>query len=448
MKYHIIVVVICLMLSTVSLASEDEFNSDRLPIGNPDTKYDFCAVKLNKIFDTNDNKEINIDKFIEKLNKFRIIMVGESHTSEQNHIMQLKIIKGLVESGSKVCLALEMFNESQNQALNDYRSGKINEEEFLDSSDYFNTWGHNYRYYKPIFNYANEKNIKMFGVNIKHEYASKIGRRGTKSLTPEELEVLPKIDTTNVEHRFFIKVAMEGMDATTPAQFKKIYAAQSLWDAAMGDGAIKVATENPEAIVVVLAGSGHVVYNLGIGKIIKTRSDFPFASVVAVEVPDTVKESLMMKVKKSIKEKPKKKEGKKTETTVKEKKMPPMSMMPPMGNIDNTPFKIVIRSLSDFLWGLPEEKETKYPSFGFSVKERSEKGFEVKRVIPETIAEKQGIQKGDIILSIDGESFPDMAKLKKHLHFKNWGDQISFKILRDEEDMKIEFVIEPMEDEE
>jgi uncharacterized iron-regulated protein len=434
------------MLSTIAWASEDEFNVDRLPIGNPNTKYDFCAVKLNRIFDTNANKEVKMDKFIEMLKNFRVVMVGESHTSEQNHIVQLKIIKGLVEAGSTVCLALEMFNESQKQALKNYISGKSNEQEFLDQSNYFNTWGHNYRYYKPIFDYAKEKKIKMFGVNIEHNYASKIGRGGTKSLTPEELKALPKIDTTNVEHRFFIKVAMEGMDATVPAQFKKIYAAQSLWDAAMGDGAIKVATENPDAVVVLLAGSGHVVYNLGIGNIIKKRSKLSFASVVAVDVPDTVKESLMMKVKKSIKKEEKKDE--KAKSVPKKKKMPPMSMMRSMGAVENIPFKIVVRSLADFLWGIPEEKKVKYPSFGFSVTKKGEKGFEVKRVIPETIAEKQGIKKSDIILSIDGENFDDMAKLKKHLHFKNWNDQISFNILREEQEIKIQFVIEPVEEKE
>ena len=233
-------------------------------------------------------------------------MVGESHTSDFNHQVQLKIIKGLVEAGQSVCLALEMFTPAQNQALNDYTSGKINEEEFLEQSDYFNVWGHNYRYYKPIFDYAREKKIKIFGVNIEHKYASKIGRGGIKSLSEEELKNIPAIDTTNIEHRFFIKVAMQGMDATAPAQFRKMYAAQCLWDAAMGNGAIKVANDNPRSNVVLLAGSGHVVYNLGIGKIIKIRSNLSFKSVVCVDVPDSVKESIMMKVKKVLSKKKRK----------------------------------------------------------------------------------------------------------------------------------------------
>lgn len=441
--YRILSIVFILLFYTALWADEDKFNTERLPIGNPKTKYDFCKVKLDRIFDTNENKQISFEQFISRLSKFQIIMLGESHTSDHHHEVQLKIIRGLVESGSSVCLALEMFNESQNEVLDQYISGDITEEEFLDQSEYFNTWGHNYRYYKPIFDYAREKKIRMYGVNIEHDYTSKIGREGITSLSQDEKENIPEIDTTNVEHRFYIKTAMEGMDAISPSQLGKIYTAQCLWDAAMGEGSIKAARENPESIVIILVGSGHVVYNLGIGNIIKKRSDFAFSSVLAVDVPDTVEESVMMKVKKSLKN-DNKEQKKEKEASKKEKKMPPMAMMHG-GYMDTTPYKIVIRSLADFLWGVPEEQYEKYPSFGFSVDERSEQGFKVKRVIPETIAEEQGIQKDDIILSIDSITFPDMAQLKKYLSFKNWNDNIVFKILRDDKTIEIKFKIEKME---
>ncbi len=436
MLNRLLAVAFIVLYSVTSWADEDEFNTDRLPIGNPKTKYDFCAVKLNKIFDTNANVELAFDQLILSLQKFRIITVGESHTTEQHHNMQLNIIKGLVKSGASVCLALEMFNPSQNQVLEKYISGKLTEEQFLDQSDYFNTWGHNYRYYKPIFDYAYEKKIKMFGVNIEHDYASKIGRGGIESLSSEELANIPEIDTTNVEHRFYFKVAMQGTNAIAPAQFPRLYAAQCLWDAAMGDGAIKVAQENPGSIVVILVGSGHVAYNLGIGKIIKKRSDFHFASIIAIDVPDTLKVSMMMKVKKSLK-KEKKAEKPKSD---KAKKMPSMAIMHG-GAMDKTPYKIVIRSLADFLWGVPEEKQEKYPSFGFSVEEKDEQGFKIKRVLPETLAEEQGIQTGDIILAVDGKAFADMAQLKKYLSFKNWDDDVAFKILREGEEIAIRFKI-------
>lgn len=438
MRTILVMLMICVLSLANLIAEEDGFNLERLPIGNPQTKYDFCVVKLNQVFDNQANADIRVEQLIDRLRAVRIIMLGESHTNEQHHSMQLQIITGLVEAGEKVCLALEMFNPMQNEALEQYRSGKISEEEFLDRSDYFNTWGHNYRYYQPIFNYAREKNLEMYGVNTKHEFASKIGRGGIQSLSSEEWAEIPEIDTTNVEHRFYFKAAMEGMDARSPAQFRNMYAAQCLWDAVMGEGTIQVARENPESIVVILVGSGHVAYNLGIGHILKARSEFPFASVIAIDIPDTVKESVMMQVKKSLEQDKKAVPDKKDAPA--EKRMPPMATMPGAG-MDATPDKIVSRSLADFLWGIPEEKQEKYPSFGFSVDEKGEKGFLVKRVIPKTLAEQKGIKKGDIIVEIDGKKFPKMAQLKKHLSFKNWEDEIDIRILRDEKEMNLKFKI-------
>ena len=419
-------------MATALLAQDCDFNLDRLPIGNPMTRYSYCAVKLNQIFDTNSNQEIAFDQFINKIKDHHIILIGETHTNDQHHQVQFKIIKGLTEAGNSVCLALEMFTPQQNQILDDYISGKISEDVFLLQSNYFNTWGHNYRYYQPIFQYAREHKIKMYGINIKQEYAKKIGRAGIKSLSKEEKRSIPLIDTTNIEHCFFIKSAMQGMDAFSPKQFKNIYEAQCLWDAAMGNGAIRTANENPESNVIVLAGSGHVAYNLGIGRIIKKRSNFSFTSILAVDVADTVKESIMMKVKKSV-------TAEASKDTTQSHQMPPGMMH----GVDSTqPYQIVIRSLADYLFGVKEEERERYPSFGFSIKEKNQQGFEIKRVLPSSIAEEKGLKKGDVILSIDNLQFANKAYLKKYLDLKNWGDEIIFEILRNDNVVNIAFKIE------
>ena len=300
-RMFLIAVLLFALLSPA--AAKEDFNVDRLPIGNPATKYDFCAVKLNQIFDTGANQSIAETLLVDQLKAYDVVMVGESHTSDEHHIVQYKVIKGLVESGVKVCLALEMFTPAQQSSLDDFIEGKYPADEFIDKAGWFDSWGYNIRYYQPIFDLARQQKIRIYGVNIDKKYARMLGRG--QSLPEDEIESLPEIDTTDVEHRFLIKNFMEGIDATQPAMFRNLYQAQSLWDAAMADGAIRAKNENPEAIVVVLAGSGHVIYNLGIGRVIEKRSDYSVASVVAVDISKEQEESLMMKIKKSIKDKPK-----------------------------------------------------------------------------------------------------------------------------------------------
>ena len=272
---------------------------------------------------------------------------------------------------------------------------------------------------------------------------------------------MPEIDISNVEHEFLIKVMMEGMDATMPKQFSNMYPAQSLWDAAMGEGAIAAAKKHPEATVVVLAGSGHVIYNLGIGRIIRDRSDLSFASVVPVDIPEKVEEAGMMKVRKDLK----KEMDKKAKSTMKKENMPPDMMKSKtekkedknsaqpsahsMGMMmDDSPYRIVVRSYADYLWGKTEMEHEKYPSFGFSLNDLEGDGFSIKRVLPETVAYENGLKKGDVILAIDGKSFDNLFEIKKHLHYKNWDEEISFKIKRDDENKETTFVLKPIDKDE
>ena len=452
---YIVKCAMILIMGLSAIISAQDFDTERIPIGDESRKYDFCSVKLDKILNTKSNMDISFEEMISELGKYRIVMIGETHTNQLHHDVQFEMIKGLVESGKEVRLALEMYNSNQNEALAKWSSGETDESTFMEQTDFLVTWSHNYRYYKAIFDYVREKHIPMYGVNTERKYASKIGRGGLASLTPEEKASIPEVDTSNIEHRFFVKVAMQGMDATMPDQFNTMYQAQSLWDAAMGEGTIKIAKENPDAVVVVLAGSGHVAYNLGIGRIINDRSDISFTSVISVDVPDSTEESGMMKIRKDIK-----KEMTKVDSMnvmagdmdkMEEKKMEqtsahssPHSMM----GMDASPNKIVVRSLGDFLWGKKEMKQEKYPSFGFSIDEFDEKGFPIKRVLPETIAYENGLKKGDIILSIDGLTFKNSFELKKYLQFKNWDEEISFELVRDEEKIDISFIIKPIETEE
>lgn len=446
-----------LVLTFTNILSQD-FEADRLPIGDESRKYNFCAVKLDKIYNTSNDSEISFEDMINDLKQKRIVMIGETHTNQLHHDVQFEIIKGLFESGKPIVFALEMFNPEQNEALAAWSSGETDVNTFLEQTDFLTTWSHNYRYYQAIFEYAREKNIPIYGANVERKYASKIGRGGLSSLTEEDKNVLPEIDISNIEHKFLIKVLMQGMDATMPEQFENMYPAQSLWDCAMGEGAIAAAKKHPEATVIVLAGSGHVVYNIGIGRVIKDRSDFSFASVVPVDIPEEVEEEGMMKVKKDMK----KEMDKKAKS---EKKEDSMSMMPKnpeqskdkmakphsahsMGmTMDETPYRIVVRSYGDYLWGIAEMENEKYPSFGFSLEESDILGFRIKRLLPETVAYENGFATGDIILSVDGMTFDNLFGIKKYLHFRNWDDQISFKIKRGDEEQEISFILQPAEDE-
>ncbi len=494
---------IVFMISSITPA--DHIDTDRLPLGDEAKRYHYVKAQLNKILDTDNNTIVNKEAMIDALALKRIVMVGETHTNQDHHDMQLDIIRGLHEKGKMVILALEMFNPSQDSLLEQWTAGKMTEDEWLRAEGFFVTWGHNYRYYKGIFDYCRDNKIAIKGVNALPNFASKINKVGIAGLSDEERAAIPNIHLENEEHRFFFASATQGMDATMPAFFPNMYAAQSLWDTAMGEGSIKHALANPDAVIVTLAGSGHVIYNFGIGRIIQDRSELSFASVVAVGVDEEVEEFGMMKVRRHLEKekaddlaaKNKKVKtgffkrlfgGKKDKSEVKEVEMSAMendkpgmphtsmdnvksekSKMPamnedakkspmgmkksdkpgmPMGMEmgDDTPYKIVTRSLADYIWGKPLMTKELYPSLGFSTRMQGTDSLLISRVLPETIAWENGLERGDIIINIDGKSFTELIEYKIYMTTKNWDDEITFSLIRDGKKKTLSFIIEPLED--
>ncbi|MBI3038193.1 ChaN family lipoprotein [bacterium] len=416
---------LCVLLPIAINGSEpgkEAFNVNRFPFGPENSKWELVTIPINSIFSSALGKTISCSDFVGEISKSRIVLVGESHTADIHHKMQLKIVQSLFELGKPVILALEMFPPSANECLNGFVSGAFSEEDFLTQSHWFKIWGHNFRYYKPIFDYARQKKIPLFGINIPHSLASKVRMIGIEGLSPEERNGLPLLDKTSKEHRFLVNAMLDGIGALAPETFDHLYDAQCLWDSAMGEGAIKLSREYPMATVVVLAGSGHVAYNLGIPKIIQNRSDFSFSSVLAVDIEQMEKKSDKNK-------------------STKTKSDSYQFHLGKDDGIPQIPSEIVSRGLANFLIGVPQEDKEKFPTFGIGLKGDPKVGIFLSMIFPGSMGEKMGLQKGDKILEINGKIFETVEEMKKFLSLMNWGDGVSFLVLRQGKRKKIRFVL-------
>jgi S1-C subfamily serine protease len=163
------------------------------------------------------------------------------------------------------------------------------------------------------------------------------------------------------------------------AQWDAMIAAQSTWDATMAFNAVKALDEHggKDAVMVVLVGSGHVVYGLGIQYQAARKFQGKIATLVPVDVRDE--------------------EGHEVKT--------------------------VQASYADFVWGLPAPTDPLYPSLGLSTSPvEGEKALKVILVSEKTPAEKAGVQVGDVIVSLDGTAVPDKETLNRLVAAKRWGD--------------------------
>ena len=404
--------VLLVMAGAMSLSALEDpasFQVLRLPLGEGKNRFELVRIPLNGFVSSRSGQSTSSEETFRELAAARVVLVGEGHTSDQHHQLQLKIIRGLFERGRKVVIALEMFNPAQNQALADFSTGRISEAEFLKQADWVSVWGHDYRYYQPIFAFAREFGVPLVGVNLPHKLVSKVTMGGLASLSEDEKKIVPVPETTNAEHRFLVNSMMQGVEALAPEIFANMYISQCLWDAAMGDGAIRAADEFPDHTVVVLAGTGHVAYGLGIPRIVQSRSSLPVLTVMPVDVPIPSDEA----------GKPGKASGKSGSA-----KKGFMVHLGDKAGDASYPHEIVSRTLADFLVGVPAEKHEKYPTLGVNIKTGKDGKLTITRVLPDSLAEKAGLSHGDMILKVNGRAFADPTSFKTFLSGLNWGDSL------------------------
>jgi uncharacterized iron-regulated protein len=362
----------------------------RLKLGDPRFKDKTLDIPAGGLVSVETGKPVAFAKMIEEMKAARIIHVGETHNSKPIHDFQAKIIRALYEQDRGLVIGLEMFPSTMQDVLNKWSLGILSEEEFIREARWYVTWNFNFGFYRDVFVFAKENRIPIYGLNAPREIITKIRMKGWDALTDEEKAVVPKPDLTHAEHRQLMKQIFGGAEMPhamagsggAEAMFEGLYRAQSAWDEVMGSNAAAI-TEREKKKMVVLVGSGHLIYNLGLNRRAYEKSKLPFKTVISVFVE----------------------KGKPAET--------------------------VARSLGDYLFGIADEERPAYPSFGLGLKKvKNMENLFVDTKPIDGIARGQDVEKGDILLTVDGKAWTDVNELRTYLATLPWDGEVKLHILR------------------
>jgi membrane-associated protease RseP (regulator of RpoE activity) len=142
-----------------------------------------------------------------------------------------------------------------------------------------------------------------------------------------------------------------------------------------------------DAMMVVLVGSGHVAYGLGIEHQARQWFDGPIASVI------------------------------------------PMATSERFVSINT-----VRASYASYVWGIPEEIDSLYPNPILSTRPIDD-GKALQVLTPEkgSLADKTGFKENDVLVSLDGTPVPDKETLNRLLAAKRWGDVAVYVVRRGSE---------------
>jgi uncharacterized iron-regulated protein len=318
-----------------------------------------------------------------------VVYVGEKHDRFGDHLVQLEMIQALHQRHPKLAIGMEMFQRRYQKSLDDYISGETDTQTFLKESHYFSTWRFNYHLYEDILQYARANRIPVVALNQDNELVRKVANEGLENLNAEEKGRLPDeliLDDESYKKRLqsVFEMHQTNLDGDSiPQEFEYFHQAQILWDETMAESIANFLTDRPDFHMVVLAGSGHLAYGAGIPKRVYRRIGKDYVIIL----PDP---------------------GEPLE----------------LGLADYIVFPSEVQVPEDAKLGIMlDSSEGLLTVVGFS------RG---------SGAEKAGMEKGDIVLAVDGQKVEGFEDLRAFLGTKYVGDVVRVKVRRDKETVELE----------
>jgi uncharacterized iron-regulated protein len=222
-----------------------------------------CSSNNSDVSRIRDGKILSLQELKEDIKDAPIIIIGEIHNNKAHHDFQLRLIEALHDDHIPIAIGLEMFKSGSQKKLDGWVKGTLSLQEFLEA--YYDDWGFPWPLYKDIFIHARDNKIPLVGLNVSRAITQKIAQNGFSSLTKAELKQLPPGITCDITpaYREFINKAYRGHGFVNEKLFIQFCEAQMVWDSTMAWNIMKYLKQNPERVMVVLAGAGHA-WKLGI----------------------------------------------------------------------------------------------------------------------------------------------------------------------------------------
>jgi uncharacterized iron-regulated protein len=202
----------------------------------------------------------------------RVIYVGETHDNYAHHLYQLEVIKRLHHAHPDIAIGMEMFQKPFQQTLDAYIAGKIDEQELLRKSEWFERWGYDYRLYQPILDYARTNSIPLVALNVSTELKQRVSDVGFEGLSPLERTQFPtEIDRSDLAYIERLREVFHQHPGSEKRNFDRFVDVQLIWDETMAETAVLYLQTYPGRKLVVLAGTGHLAYGSGIPQRVERR---------------------------------------------------------------------------------------------------------------------------------------------------------------------------------
>lgn len=243
---------------------------------------------LNQIVDPASGKAVHFDELMDHAATKDIVFVGENHDNPEHHLLQVQILQAFFIRDSSPVVAMEFFQQDQQDILDRYTLEDMTEEAFLEEIDWKKTWGLPYHFYRPLLLAAKQRRIRVLALNAPREIVKKVAGDGLSALNDEErARIPPDMDLSNEAHRAYVREAFERHEQADLKDFDFFHQAQIVWEETMARNIVEFLRVHKQRMIV-FSGNGHIVKKFGIPDRVQRRLPVSLVTIMPFSLRKTV----------------------------------------------------------------------------------------------------------------------------------------------------------------
>ncbi len=378
------------------------------PLGDPEMPYPPpSAPRVGDILHLPTGIFVTEAQMLEAVTDARIVYVGETHDNPASHRLELVLLRALAERyPQRVALGVEMLTPEQQPALDKWIAGELSEKEMLEQTRWYEIWRMDFDYYKALFQYCRENGIPIIGLNATREQVQAVASGDLSKLDETQRAQIPELDMSDPYQQALVKAVYGGHNHGGGDE-ERFLRVQTLWDETMAANVARYLSspEGRDRRMLVIAGGHHVGYGIGIPRRVFRRLPVSYVLVGNEDLEYA--------------------EGKGDKV------------------MDVTLPKMPMPAYDYIVYTKYERLPRRRVRLGILL-DQSDKGVEIKGVFSSSPAARAGLQKGDIIRSIDGEPVSKSFDVIYAVKQKRPGDEVTLTVEREgkRKEMKVHFGVE------
>lgn len=120
-----------------------------------------------RVFRRSVYRRVGREEMMRAVRSASLVYLGDFHTLKRSQESHREILEALLVAGKKPVLAMEMFASDDQDHIDRYIRGELEDPELLKNIKYEQSWGFRWNHYRGILTFARENGLRVYGINAK-----------------------------------------------------------------------------------------------------------------------------------------------------------------------------------------------------------------------------------------------------------------------------------------